>query len=157
MACSMVNSVVASVPIPSALSFLHACRPSHVEATFTHSLDGSKSGCSRWNRLDIPVQICWNFPCQRTLNNTQRVQHRDRGSGALWAFSTRADGEVRRGLAMTAPAPVMCGAMFKQSLHIYQTDVSHSIVCWLSHHSTQDGGIMERKYQPQSPPPILHR
>ena len=101
IACSMVNSVVASVPIPSALSFLHACRPSHVEATFTHSLDGSKSGCSRRNRLDIPIQMCWNLRCQRTLNNTQRVQHRGRGSGALWAFSTISDVEVRRGLLIT--------------------------------------------------------
>lgn len=55
IACSMVNSVVARVPIPSTLNFLHACRPSHVEGTFTHSLEISKSGCSRWQRLDIPV------------------------------------------------------------------------------------------------------
>ena len=55
IACSMVNRVVARVPIPSTLNFLHACRPSHVEGTFTHSLDISKSGCSRWQRLDIPV------------------------------------------------------------------------------------------------------
>ena len=54
-ACSIVKRVVAKVLIPMLLNWRQAWRPSQVETTLTQSLDMSKLGSNRRQRLTIPI------------------------------------------------------------------------------------------------------